>query len=534
MSGENRMTKRRNRIYRRIAVALTVALLAGQSHAFVLAEEGAVSLENGISDEEIVGTDDVGIDGDTDNSGEDNDNGSNDDEEDADMNSGDTSIGEEAESPAELPEEETVLEDGDGLDEPGNDVATGKNSVDIYADEGLNEEYDFVVDNIRYRKISDNEVTVARQDRGVSGTVVIPGSIENAGSIYYVTSIGFQAFGYCSDLTGIKISNGVTNIGGEVFVNCENLSSVEIPDSVTNIGAGTFTSCKSLEHIEIPDKVTIIENALFWDCSGLKSVKIPSGVTRIKDTAFDECTSLSSIETLENVMNMGEYAFRNCSNLGSIRISNGIDLMAGGIFQDCSKLSSLEIIVPSNASETVPQVNWRIFNGLPDDRSITFVAEDGTELTGEAFEKAREAFLMADTSPNDDRWWGWKIKDSSAADDTYKVTINVKKDGQEWGGHGRTFALLANGGSFITDLTQVPNGTYSIYDITGVSEDSLYSKAVDTGMTVTVKDGNTRVKVTVEDKDAEATVPYYTVTFYDGDTAYGDDTLQRPQIVLNG
>lgn len=33
------MRKRRNRVYRRIAVALTVALLAGQSHAFVLAEE---------------------------------------------------------------------------------------------------------------------------------------------------------------------------------------------------------------------------------------------------------------------------------------------------------------------------------------------------------------------------------------------------------------------------------------------------------------------------------------------------------------
>lgn len=41
MCERNRMKKRRNRICRRIAVALTVALLVGQSHAFVLAEEGA-------------------------------------------------------------------------------------------------------------------------------------------------------------------------------------------------------------------------------------------------------------------------------------------------------------------------------------------------------------------------------------------------------------------------------------------------------------------------------------------------------------
>lgn len=37
------MKKRKNRVYRRIAVALTVALLAGQSNAFVLAEEGDAS-----------------------------------------------------------------------------------------------------------------------------------------------------------------------------------------------------------------------------------------------------------------------------------------------------------------------------------------------------------------------------------------------------------------------------------------------------------------------------------------------------------
>lgn len=41
MCGRNRMRKRRNRICRRIAVALTVALLVGQSQALVLAEEDA-------------------------------------------------------------------------------------------------------------------------------------------------------------------------------------------------------------------------------------------------------------------------------------------------------------------------------------------------------------------------------------------------------------------------------------------------------------------------------------------------------------
>lgn len=592
MSGENRMRKRRNRIYRRIAVALTVALLAGQSHAFVLAEESNVALGNEILDEKTVGADDVEVDGGRDDSGEGNgdtensggendstdhngddyDSGSNNDEEGADMDNGDANVGEDAESTVETPGGgvETVPEDGDGLEETGSDGVTEENDVDLYADEGLNEEFDFVVNDIRYRITGENEVTVARQDYNLSGEVTIPGNVDNAGTTYHVTTIGFQAFTGCADLTGIKILNGVTNIGREVFVNCEKLKSVDIPDSVTNIGGAAFVSCKSLEHIEIPDKVTIIESSLFWDCSGLKSVKIPSSVTSIRYDAFRDCSSLISIETLEGVTSIEEYAFSGCrslisietlysvtsigkeafrgcsslisietlegvtsiaeaafdacSSLKSIRISNSIGSLEHGVFESCTNLSRLYIVVPLNTSETVPKADFGTFYGDPVDRLIIFLAEDGTELTGEAFEKAKAAYLGDDSdgSRGDDFWWGWKIKDPSAADDTYQVTIAVRKDNSEWTGHNRTFALTKdNGLTFVKDLSAVEAGTYSIYDVTGLAEDAYQTGGVDTG-------------ITVGDTNKAATVDYYTVTFYDGVADYPAGTPQEPQIVLLG
>lgn len=50
-----------------------------------------------------------------------------------------------------------------------------------------------------------------------------------------LTSIGEGAFGDCTSLSSVTISNGVRMIGDSAFAMCEDLTSVTIPGSITNI-----------------------------------------------------------------------------------------------------------------------------------------------------------------------------------------------------------------------------------------------------------------------------------------------------------
>ncbi len=86
--------------------------------------------------------------------------------------------------------------------------------------------HDFMVNGVYYN-INGNEVTVTY--RGTyssqylyeySGNVTIPSTVTYKGITYSVTSIGHDAFSYCSELTSITIPNSVTSIGNSAFWYC--------------------------------------------------------------------------------------------------------------------------------------------------------------------------------------------------------------------------------------------------------------------------------------------------------------------------
>ena len=133
-----------------------------------------------------------------------------------------------------------------------------------------------------------------------------------------VTSIGSDAFSFCTSLTSIEIPSSVTSIGSEAFNYCTSLTSIEIPSSVTSIGDYAFRSCTSLTSIEIPSSVTSIGNGAFYHCTSLTSIEIPSSVTRIYDYAFEGCTSLTSVEIPSSVTSIGGWAFEDCTSLTSV------------------------------------------------------------------------------------------------------------------------------------------------------------------------------------------------------------------------
>ena len=77
------------------------------------------------------------------------------------------------------------------------------------------------IDGIYYNLVNKaKSAEVTSNPNKYTGEVTIPESVTYEGTEYSVTSIGENAFSYCSDLTSVTIPNGVTSIGGRAFWYC--------------------------------------------------------------------------------------------------------------------------------------------------------------------------------------------------------------------------------------------------------------------------------------------------------------------------
>ena len=215
--------------------------------------------------------------------------------------------------------------------------------------------------------------TITACDTSISGDITIPATLGG----YPVTSIGYEAFAWCDNLTSVTIGANVISIGGWAFHDCYNLTNVTISDGVISIGGCAFYNCDSLTSVTIPDSVESIGDDAFYDCYSLTGIwvdennanyssdsrgvlfnkdkttliqahggvfgsyTIPDSVESVEDGAFYDCYSLTSVTIGDSVESIGDSAFSSCYSLTSVTIGDSVVRIGDSAFYSCGRLTDV-------------------------------------------------------------------------------------------------------------------------------------------------------------------------------------------------
>lgn len=190
-----------------------------------------------------------------------------------------------------------------------------------------------------------------------------------------ILAIGAGAFSGCSNLTNVDLPDGLTTISNQVFINCEKLSTITLPDDVKFIGESAFRNCSSLTKINIPANVGVIYSSTFYGCISLEEATIPYGVYEIGHDAFAFCSSLTSLAIPSSVTSIKSDAFYKCSSLTSLTIPSGVTSIESDTFYECSSLTS--IILPNTVTSIGEHAFYHCVNltNIIIPESVTYIGE---------------------------------------------------------------------------------------------------------------------------------------------------------------
>ncbi len=193
---------------------------------------------------------------------------------------------------------------------------------------------------------------------GLKGELIIPETI---------TTIGYMAFFYCSELTGtLKIPKSVTNIGYCAFSGCSNLEAIEVDKEnsvyhssgnclIDTQNKALLLGCKN-SIIPADGSVTAIEHSAFRDCVDFTGrLVIPESITTIGGFSFFNCTGITSLSLANSVTSIDDSAFQGCTNIqGELILPENIATIGYAAFAFCSKISSIvsKSIIPPTVDAT--------------------------------------------------------------------------------------------------------------------------------------------------------------------------------------
>ena len=115
------------------------------------------------------------------------------------------------------------------------------------------------------------------------------------------------AFDNCTSLRAITVDerNSVFSSAGGVLFNKDQTTLLKcpealsggyrVPDTVTTIGYQAFSNCVQLTAVSLPSRLTTLRDGAFACCRSLTSITLPRSVTNIEQYAFYKCPSLTAV-----------------------------------------------------------------------------------------------------------------------------------------------------------------------------------------------------------------------------------------------
>ena len=157
-----------------------------------------------------------------------------------------------------------------------------------------------------------------------------------------LSSIGHHTFKDCTNLTQIKIPDGVTSLGYKAFERT-GLTSVTVPGSVGMLTGSVFNDCDSLTTVTLESGPVTIQKFAFGDCDSLTGIHIPGSVKYIVTSAFYSCDSLETVTMDPGVLVINETAFDLCTALKTVRLSSTLETIKAHSFSGCWELESISM-----------------------------------------------------------------------------------------------------------------------------------------------------------------------------------------------
>ena len=109
-------------------------------------------------------------------------------------------------------------------------------------------------------------------ERDVSGTLEIPAVVKANGICYCVKKLGGNSLAMCTNVSSLKLNEGLESIGGQAIRWCRNIKELIVPNSVKEVWGAFLTEDHGLVSVVLGAGLETIHTDAFWGVSmNLKS-----------------------------------------------------------------------------------------------------------------------------------------------------------------------------------------------------------------------------------------------------------------------